>query len=422
MTKRPSTASSRLESGGWHLHSKPDYTVRYPSPDPQDPFAPLWVLRSRQAGSSSQLSLDDDSVCDSSYPTTPEKEEMVKSKPKRPWHRIKYRRSSDQKLAQTRDPQPPIRRPKSLPPRRHPSKQPVEPLPLIKTTVSSSPSLNGYGNLRSYLRANGGQALLDMDAGHSLTRGSSCDSGLCSRSSSPQGRYKASQKQPSPTIASSKSSKKGFALGRLIRSRKSSTSLPPLATPSPTLPSPSHPPTPVECELTPVFDSKSLKSRRPSTPGSVVTVASSTLMSSFEPTDLPARRSSIRQLDVCYHPSLADVHRSPSCQSRATLDPSCSLRRRNAKLRKIPPRPQTSPGRTSEIRQAITPPPLPLPCDETACEIPPDLNFDESALPSESQLKDAASMTIVAENGSRVRFGDIWGNKRTIVCFIRHFW
>jgi len=48
--------------------------------------------------------------------------------------------------------------------------------------------------------------------------------------------------------------------------------------------------------------------------------------------------------------------------------------------------------------------------------------FDEHALPTKRQLLDAASCVVVAENGIRVPFGDLFRDQKTIVIFIRHFW
>lgn len=50
------------------------------------------------------------------------------------------------------------------------------------------------------------------------------------------------------------------------------------------------------------------------------------------------------------------------------------------------------------------------------------VTFDEHALPTPRQLADAASCFVVAENGLRVPFGELFRDQRTIVVFIRHFW
>ncbi|KAI6042553.1 AhpC/TSA antioxidant enzyme-domain-containing protein [Pisolithus marmoratus] len=52
----------------------------------------------------------------------------------------------------------------------------------------------------------------------------------------------------------------------------------------------------------------------------------------------------------------------------------------------------------------------------------PYLDFDEHALPTPKQLTDAASCVVIAENGIRVPFGDLFKEQKTIVIFIRHFW
>ena len=50
------------------------------------------------------------------------------------------------------------------------------------------------------------------------------------------------------------------------------------------------------------------------------------------------------------------------------------------------------------------------------------LSFDENALPTKRQLLDAVSYNVVAENGLRVPFGDLFRDQKTVVIFIRHFW
>jgi len=59
--------------------------------------------------------------------------------------------------------------------------------------------------------------------------------------------------------------------------------------------------------------------------------------------------------------------------------------------------------------------PLPAP-------VPPHAVFDEHAMPTSKQLIDASSCVVIAENGVRIPFSDIFKEKKTIVIFIRHFW
>jgi hypothetical protein len=76
-----------------------------------------------------------------------------------------------------------------------------------------------------------------------------------------------------------------------------------------------------------------------------------------------------------------------------------------------------------------------LTCDliassRTGCEIarpstassPSFLAFDEHALPTPRQLMDAASCFVIAENGLRVPFGELFRDQKTIIIFVRHFW
>ncbi|KAJ7188042.1 AhpC/TSA antioxidant enzyme-domain-containing protein, partial [Mycena filopes] len=54
---------------------------------------------------------------------------------------------------------------------------------------------------------------------------------------------------------------------------------------------------------------------------------------------------------------------------------------------------------------------------------PPEFDgFDETRLPTQLQLEEAAALPVISESGVRIPFGDIWQDQKTIVCFIRHFW
>jgi hypothetical protein len=54
---------------------------------------------------------------------------------------------------------------------------------------------------------------------------------------------------------------------------------------------------------------------------------------------------------------------------------------------------------------------------------PPDFDgFDETQLPTQRQLEEAAALPVISESGVRVAFGRLWQGQKTIVCFIRHFW
>ncbi|KAH9945046.1 uncharacterized protein BXZ73DRAFT_38178, partial [Epithele typhae] len=48
--------------------------------------------------------------------------------------------------------------------------------------------------------------------------------------------------------------------------------------------------------------------------------------------------------------------------------------------------------------------------------------FDERALPTREQVQQAAALTVIAQNGVRIQFGDLFKDQKTIVIFIRHFW
>ncbi|KAI0767981.1 AhpC/TSA antioxidant enzyme-domain-containing protein, partial [Trametes elegans] len=48
--------------------------------------------------------------------------------------------------------------------------------------------------------------------------------------------------------------------------------------------------------------------------------------------------------------------------------------------------------------------------------------FDEHAGLARDQIARAAPLTVIAQNGLRVQFGELFRERKTIVCFIRHFW
>ncbi|KAJ7163595.1 AhpC/TSA antioxidant enzyme-domain-containing protein, partial [Mycena crocata] len=54
---------------------------------------------------------------------------------------------------------------------------------------------------------------------------------------------------------------------------------------------------------------------------------------------------------------------------------------------------------------------------------PPDFDaFDETRMPTQRQLEEAAALQVISESGVRVPFGSLFREQKTIVCFIRHFW
>lgn len=50
------------------------------------------------------------------------------------------------------------------------------------------------------------------------------------------------------------------------------------------------------------------------------------------------------------------------------------------------------------------------------------MKFDEYAELTRDQLGKAASLFVIAQNGLRIPFGDLFRERKTIVLFIRHFW
>lgn len=51
----------------------------------------------------------------------------------------------------------------------------------------------------------------------------------------------------------------------------------------------------------------------------------------------------------------------------------------------------------------------------------PFLHFDSTIIPTHEQLSEAASMSVVSENGTPINFGSLWADQKTIVIFTRRF-
>lgn len=52
----------------------------------------------------------------------------------------------------------------------------------------------------------------------------------------------------------------------------------------------------------------------------------------------------------------------------------------------------------------------------------PPSDFDEDAVPTRDQIVKAASLVVIAQNGIRKLFGDLFKDRKAIVIFLRHFW
>jgi hypothetical protein len=94
----------------------------------------------------------------------------------------------------------------------------------------------------------------------------------------------------------------------------------------------------------------------------------------------------------------ADVHRSDTATA-STLHADTSWEQLSAKA--------------SATKSAIKTVPLSAPLIHA---------FEADYPPSPAQLADAAEHVVVTETGVRVRFGELFADRRTIVLFIRHFW
>jgi hypothetical protein len=409
MPRRPHTAGPSLETDIQTLFTRKEYSARYPTPDPQDPFAPLWVLRHRQGFASSQSSLLDS---ESQYDTS-EQEQIPADKPKRSWRGLGYRRTQDKdkKENQAPDTTHSNRRPKSLPPPRRLNTVPTPPFFPGTGDGSTTPSsIDGFDSLQ--LKTD----VIATDFTKEVPPRDESPNTL-TPSRAIRYHYELRSQMPRDTIPASN---KGLGIGRFLRPKKSSTNIEePSATPSPKIA-----PIPLLDELS--IDDKrlNLKPNTPSRSGSLATIRSTKTVSTVDILNPPPRMSSLAPPDVGHHPSLADLQRGCS-STRCSLDSQGSIRRRNGKLQKLPRRPKTSPGDMDRQRQGSSPSlPIALSRMDTSDMPPPipSMPFEQQIIPTEEQLKAAASVLVVAENGVKVRFGALWEGKKTIVCFIRHFW
>lgn len=60
--------------------------------------------------------------------------------------------------------------------------------------------------------------------------------------------------------------------------------------------------------------------------------------------------------------------------------------------------------------------------DKSRPEIQNFVKFHRDALPSRGDLELAAKLEVIAEDGSRIPFGLLFREQKTVVVFIRHFW
>ncbi|KAI0635583.1 hypothetical protein C8Q77DRAFT_1052997 [Trametes polyzona] len=86
--------------------------------------------------------------------------------------------------------------------------------------------------------------------------------------------------------------------------------------------------------------------------------------------------------------------------------PDASRRPRNPRGGSAPP-----PSRSGETRRR-----------PRRTEEPAVMTFDEHAGLTRDQIARAAALTVIAQNGLRMPFGELFKERKTVVCFIRHFW
>ena len=115
-------------------------------------------------------------------------------------------------------------------------------------------------------------------------------------------------------------------------------------------------------------------------------------------------------------PAKFTISLEPSLPQDLALHKSAKPSRHNSTASTVNSRTYKSSSIRSHSRSALRrrlPPPAP---------ILPKAPFDEYKPPTLQQLTEAAFIDVIGETGLRVPFGELWLDKKTIVCFIRHFW
>ncbi|CAE6443463.1 unnamed protein product [Rhizoctonia solani] len=155
---------------------------------------------------------------------------------------------------------------------------------------------------------------------------------------------------------------------------------------------------------------------RMSLPDPVTTSSSPTPTSALSINSVPAgpkpkakKKKKTRKL-VISHPHMSDEH-SPSTPSETTLPigPKVTYSNSIGSLRDEllgNVRSLKVPAKAKKSKKGKKQPPL----------------FDRHSLLNEDQLRLASDMNVYDENSRPVRFGDIFKDQKTAICFIRHFW
>lgn len=144
----------------------------------------------------------------------------------------------------------------------------------------------------------------------------------------------------------------------------------------------------------------------------------------------PLVAANMQSLDVSYPSTGTSIYDSPTSADPGNMSDSSTLysssafasgASESAPLTPKKPRPQTMQPQQRLID--LTEPPRRKPSSRPSTAPSSFAHvFDENALPTKRQLLDAASCCVVAENGIRVPFGDLFRDQKTVVIFIRHFW
>ena len=387
-----------------------DLEVRYPSPDPTDPFAPLWVLRNRSSNPSLSLAPSNDNL--------------------KSFNRASSYDLYSNILPFTHDdipgPLQVLSNDKHFHYRRRSQSTPFTQLvpPLTFPSIQSSPLMfslserNDMPSAPSLITDN----TSDSDSGSASVTGTESDSVSTPVSSS----FPCSESTPRK-------------LARLLLPRRTQSVYPSLEKQSPSLPK----------RIVKVSISSPIGVEHLAGLGRQLNDQAARSVNDLrscqppQPHYTPLRRitssdahSPPRELDACLMRARSPLSNSHTMEM---VPPLLSTNSHSASYVHLPDPPNPIDDYESFTRPRTAPLP---PCSSSSPYLrslsqqqlksrtahshpPPELLLPiqtEWAKPSAAQLAYAASLPVIAESGVRVTFGSLFATQRTVVIFIRHFW
>jgi hypothetical protein len=413
------------------LHDQ-SLSEKYPSPDPEDPFAPLSFLRSRQGSNPDLFLLSRKQLEHNAYDSRPSTSHTEKSIAQ--WENTYLPHSEGQdRRGHSLDREP------GRPHYRRRSQSIPSPMPFKEPTLPGSPG-SGYKDLQSFVFANSPshnrrRSEFGINLEHRIVLGddSTTTSGSSSHGSSfdhlalPIEQSPSRKKSPLLTADDLPLSPptKSRGLARLLSPKKSRSDIAEVDTSFHTPPTPQLPSSPLVSSL---VSSPRPRSITHSILHSPALKQGSNLMDIDDESKVNQPIGNVPTESTVQFSPLSSFTLLPGSSDRFSFSDLSSSqpnsrphstvpRRRRGTLVKLPRRPHTNAGLNNRFprdkfrRRHMT--------SDSRSDVLP---FDEHMLPTKDQLSAAASLVVISENGVRIPFGDLWANRKTVVCFIRHFW